>query len=84
MGQMYLSIMEEYFSVDVSHNLRIALMNNTPPKSFPVDFMHFNIVFLVRYLSIEQIDVRTTMLMSFLLFGYRFSMKSNYIAIINN
>ena len=27
MGQMYLSIVEEYFSVEVTHNLRIGLMN---------------------------------------------------------
>ena len=42
---MYLSIVEDYFSVEVTHNLRIALMNNTP-NSFAVDFTHFlNIVF---------------------------------------
>ena len=34
LGQMYLSIMEKYFSFEVTHNLRIALMNNTPPKKF--------------------------------------------------
>ena len=38
MGQKYLSIMEEYFSVEVTHNLRIVLMNNTPANSFSVDF----------------------------------------------
>ena len=27
MGQMYLSIVEEYFSVEVTHNLHIGLMN---------------------------------------------------------
>ena len=30
--------MEEYFSVEVTHNLRIVLMNNTPANSFSVDF----------------------------------------------
>ena len=33
-GQMYLSIVKEYFSVEVTHNLRITWMNNTPPKKF--------------------------------------------------
>ena len=36
MGQMYLSIVKEYFSV---------LMNNTPPKSFSVDFICFKYCF---------------------------------------
>ena len=31
-GQMYLSIVEEYFSVEMTHNLRMALINNTPLK----------------------------------------------------
>ena len=34
MGQMYLSIVEEYFSVEVKRNLRIALINNTQSKKF--------------------------------------------------
>ena len=34
MGQMYLSIVEEYFSIEVAQNLCIALMNNTPSKKF--------------------------------------------------
>ena len=43
---MYVSIVEEYFSIEVTHNFRMALMNNTPPKNFSVDFTHFlNIVF---------------------------------------
>ena len=29
------------FFVEVKHNLHIALMNNTPPNSFSVDFIHF-------------------------------------------
>ena len=29
--QMYLSIMEEYFSVEVTHTIPITLMNNAPP-----------------------------------------------------
>ena len=41
MGQMHLSIVEEYFSVEVTHSLRIPLMNKTPPQSFSVDFIHF-------------------------------------------
>ena len=45
MGQMYLSIVEEYFSVQVTRNLLIVLMNNTPPKSFSVDFIHFKYFF---------------------------------------
>ena len=31
----------EYFSVEVKHNLHIALVNNTPPNSFSVEFVHF-------------------------------------------
>ena len=31
----------QYFSVEVKHNLHIALINNTPPNSFSVDFIHF-------------------------------------------
>ena len=50
MGQMYQSIVKQYFSVEVTHNLGIALMNNTPPKNFPVDFINR---------SIEQIEHRT-------------------------
>ena len=34
MGQIYLSIAEEYFPVEVTHNLRISLMNNTSSKKF--------------------------------------------------
>ena len=30
---MYQSIVEHYFSVEVTHNLRIVLMNNTPLKN---------------------------------------------------
>ena len=45
MGRMYLSIVEEYFSVEVTHNLRIALMNKAPPRSFSVDFIHFKYCF---------------------------------------
>ena len=37
-----LSINECIFSVEVTHNLSVALMNNTPPKSFSVDFTHFH------------------------------------------
>ena len=33
-GQMYQSIVEKYFSFEVTSNLRIALMNNTLPKRF--------------------------------------------------
>ena len=29
--QMYLSIMEEYFSVEVTHTIPITLMKNAPP-----------------------------------------------------
>ena len=32
MGQIYLSIVEEYFSVEVTHNLRIGLMNKHSTK----------------------------------------------------
>ena len=42
---MYLSVVQQYFSVEVTHNARITLMNNTPPKSFYVDFIHFKFVF---------------------------------------
>ena len=45
MGQMYLPTVEEYFSVEVTHNLYIALKNNTLPKNFPVDLSISNIVF---------------------------------------
>ena len=46
MGRMYhLSIAKEYFSVEVKHNLRIALMNNTQPKGFSIDFIHFKYCF---------------------------------------
>ena len=48
---MYLSIMEKYFLVKVTHNLQIALMNETPPKRFSADFL--------LYLNIEQIDVQS-------------------------
>ena len=34
------------FSVEVKHNIHIALMNNTPPNSFSVDFIHFKYRFL--------------------------------------
>ena len=33
MGQMYQSIVEHNFSVEVTHHLRIVLMNNTPLKN---------------------------------------------------
>ena len=42
---MCLSIVEEYFSVNVTIHLRIALMNNTPPKRFYVDFIHLKYCF---------------------------------------
>ena len=45
MGRMYLSIVEEYFSVEVTHNLRSALMNSAPLRSFSVDFIHFKYCF---------------------------------------
>ena len=44
-GKMYLFIVEEYFSVEVRHNLRITLMKNTPRKSFSFDFIHFKYCF---------------------------------------
>ena len=31
----------QHFSVEVKHNLHIALMNNTPPNRLSVDFIHF-------------------------------------------
>ena len=34
MRQMYLSIVEEYFSVEDTHNLRIGLINTSPKKLF--------------------------------------------------
>ena len=43
--QMYLSIVQAYFSVKVTHNLRIALINNALPKSFFIDFIHFKSCF---------------------------------------
>ena len=45
MGRMNLSIVEEYFSDEVTHNLRIIIMNNAPPKRFSVDFMRFKYSF---------------------------------------
>ena len=45
MGQMYLSIVQECFSVEVTHNLRIASINDASPKSFSVDFIHFKSCF---------------------------------------
>ena len=44
---MYLSIEEEYFSVEVTPILRIALMNNTPPEKSILMILHIflNIVF---------------------------------------
>ena len=44
-GQIYLSIAEECFSVEVTHNLRIASKNDASPKSFSVDFIHFKSCF---------------------------------------
>ena len=38
---VYRKSSSQYFSVEVKHNLHIALMNNTPPNSFSVDFIHF-------------------------------------------
>ena len=35
---MYLSIVEEYFLVEVTHDLCIALINNIPLMRFSVDF----------------------------------------------
>ena len=43
MGRMNLSIVDKYFSVEVTHNLRIALI--APPNSFYVDFIHFKYCF---------------------------------------
>ena len=40
-GQMYLSVVESYFFVEVTHNSCIALKNNTSPKIFSVDFINF-------------------------------------------
>ena len=46
MGQMYLSLVEEYFPIEGTHNLRIALMNSTPSKVFLLILPIFlNIVF---------------------------------------
>ena len=45
MRSMFLSIVEKYFSVEVTHNFRIALMNNTQPKRFSVGFIHFKYCF---------------------------------------
>ena len=56
MGQLYLSIVEKYFSVEVTHNLHIFLMNNTPSKSYSVDFIHYKYCFPFH---IEQIDVQS-------------------------
>ena len=44
---MYLSIEEEYFSVELTPILRIALMNNTPPEKSILMILHIflNIVF---------------------------------------
>ena len=39
------SIVKEYFSGDLTHNLPNALINNTPLKSFSVDFIHFEYCF---------------------------------------
>ena len=36
-----ITIIKEYFSVEVTHNLLITWMNNTPPKSFSLNFIHF-------------------------------------------
>ena len=44
-GQIYLSIVKEYFSVEVTHNLPITLVNDAPPKRFSVDFIHFEYCF---------------------------------------
>ena len=44
-GQMHLSIVEEYFSVELRHNFHIALISNTPLKRFTVDFIHFKYCF---------------------------------------
>ena len=41
-GAIVSTIVEECFSVEVTQNERIALMNNTPPKScVSVDFIYF-------------------------------------------
>ena len=45
MRWMYLSIVEKYFCIEVMHNLGITLMNNTSPKSFPVNFIHYKYCF---------------------------------------
>ena len=39
--QMYLFIVQKYFSLEVTHKLQITLMNSTLSKSFSVNFIHF-------------------------------------------
>ena len=55
-GQMHLSIVEEYFTVEVSHNSQFMYRFNVQtlhPKSFFADFTQFfKILLLVWYLSI--------------------------------
>ena len=45
MGQMYLSVVEQYFLVNVTRNLSITLIINTPSKSFSIGFTHFKYCF---------------------------------------
>ena len=49
MGQMYLSVVEQYFLVNVTHNLSIALIINTPSKSFSIGFTHFKYFFSSKF-----------------------------------
>ena len=41
MRQMYLSIVEEYFSVEVTHNLCIGLINTSPFVDFTQFFKYY-------------------------------------------
>ena len=45
MRWMYLSIVEEYFCIEVMHNLGITLMNNTSPRVFLLILSIINIAF---------------------------------------
>ena len=65
MGQMYLSLVEEYFPIEGTHNLRIALMNSTPSKVFLLILPIFlNIVFSLVF------NYRTDWCSSMVLFSF--------------
>ena len=65
----------------VTHNLRIALANNTPLKRFSDDFIHLNILFssVLKHRTdlcsvscfLDPPNTTTTISMPVLLFGYR-------------